>query len=131
MSRLCQECGGINPGAGRICSPCYKERLKLKRPAYAAVQRVKYAVKRGELADLKMDYVKCTDCDNRATVYDHADYRKPLEVEPVCRSCNIQRGPALPFSETMNHYGSFPMRRLSTVPEGVKVARISLNKAPK
>lgn len=38
----------------------------------------------------------CTDCDKRAFCYDHRDYRKPLEVEPVCQGCNNRRGPALP-----------------------------------
>lgn len=27
--------------------------------------------------------------------YDHRDYTKPLSVEPVCRSCNKLRGPAI------------------------------------
>ena len=26
--------------------------------------------------------------------YDHRDYSKPLEVDPVCRRCNQMRGPA-------------------------------------
>lgn len=39
--------------------------------------------------------LKCTDCDRAAEQYDHRDYGKPLEVDPVCRSCNILRGPAL------------------------------------
>ena len=37
---------------------------------------------------------KCVDCERPATVYDHRDYSKPLAVEPVCRSCNVMRGPA-------------------------------------
>jgi hypothetical protein len=36
----------------------------------------------------------CADCGKPATDYDHRDYRKPLEVEPVCHSCNLKRGPA-------------------------------------
>ena len=36
----------------------------------------------------------CTDCGKRATVYDHRDYGRPLDVEPVCQSCNLKRGPA-------------------------------------
>ena len=50
------------------------------------------AIKNGSLADLKKQYIKCSDCDNRATVYDHRDYTKPLMVDPVCKSCNWHRG---------------------------------------
>lgn len=32
----------------------------------------------------------------RARDYDHRDYNKPLEVEPVCHSCNMKRGPGIP-----------------------------------
>ena len=31
----------------------------------------------------------------RATQYDHRDYNKPLEVTPVCPSCNGKRGAAI------------------------------------
>lgn len=36
----------------------------------------------------------CVDCGRKASQYDHRDYTKPLSVEPVCRSCNVMRGPA-------------------------------------
>jgi len=51
------------------------------------------AIKTGDLEPVKNH--KCVDCGRQATEYDHRDYRKPLEVEPVCRSCNRKRGPAL------------------------------------
>lgn len=38
----------------------------------------------------------CADCGEPADGYDHRDYGKPREVEPVCRSCNTRRGPARP-----------------------------------
>lgn len=38
----------------------------------------------------------CADCGKPATEYDHRDYNEPLRVEPVCRSCNLLRGPAIP-----------------------------------
>jgi len=47
------------------------------------------------LPDLRYREVKCTDCDNKAQVYDHREYSKPLEVDPVCKSCNMKRGPAI------------------------------------
>ena len=62
-----------------------------------AIGCVKKAVQAGLLINLKKNDIKCTDCDNRASMYDHRDYTKPLEVEPVCRSCNIKRGSAIQF----------------------------------
>ena len=50
------------------------------------------AIRRRDLPRLN-GKVKCVDCGNRATDYDHRDYAKPLEVEPVCHRCNMKRGP--------------------------------------
>jgi hypothetical protein len=36
----------------------------------------------------------CADCGGQATEYDHRDYFRPLDVEPVCRRCNSHRGHA-------------------------------------
>ena len=36
----------------------------------------------------------CVDCGRTAQSYDHRDYDRPLDVVPVCRSCNLKRGPA-------------------------------------
>ena len=38
----------------------------------------------------------CVDCGRDAENYDHRDYSKPLDVVPVCVSCNHHRGSALP-----------------------------------
>lgn len=45
----------------------------------------------------KACFEKCLDCGSQAVDYDHRDYNFPLVVEPVCRSCNIKRGPAIPL----------------------------------
>lgn len=37
---------------------------------------------------------RCVDCAIPAAQYDHRDYSKPLDVAPVCRSCNRKRGSA-------------------------------------
>ncbi len=37
---------------------------------------------------------QCADCGKPAEAYDHRDYTKPLQVDAVCRSCNVIRGPA-------------------------------------
>jgi len=34
----------------------------------------------------------CVDCGKQATCYDHRDYSKPIDVEPVCHPCNVKRG---------------------------------------
>jgi hypothetical protein len=39
--------------------------------------------------------MQCVDCGAQARDYDHRDYNKPLEVNPVCRRCNLRRGPAI------------------------------------
>lgn len=36
----------------------------------------------------------CVDCGVSAQVYDHRDYSKPYEVDPVCQKCNLARGRA-------------------------------------
>jgi hypothetical protein len=38
--------------------------------------------------------VRCVDCGAPATDYDHRNYDKPLDVDPVCHKCNCRRGPA-------------------------------------
>jgi DNA-binding XRE family transcriptional regulator len=35
---------------------------------------------------------KCVDCGAPATQYDHRDYSKRRDVEPVCEPCNKKRG---------------------------------------
>ena len=42
------------------------------------------------------------DCGAPARHYDHRDYNKPLEIEPVCVRCNLLRGHAIPFGLTAN-----------------------------
>lgn len=52
----------------------------------------------GCLPNLKKTFIPCADCHiERAIRYDHRDYDKPAEVEPVCNRCNILRGAALPW----------------------------------
>ena len=44
----------------------------------------------------------CVDCGAPAVDWDHRDYRNIADVEPVCRSCNQQRGPAI-WQEGITH----------------------------
>lgn len=50
----------------------------------------KYAVKVGFLP--KPTDFDCVDCGTKAECYDHRDYSKPLDVDPVCLRCNSSRG---------------------------------------
>jgi len=59
-----------------------------------AAAHVALAIKRGELPKLD-GKIACKDCGKSATQYDHRDYNKMFEVEPVCASCNQKRGPAI------------------------------------
>jgi hypothetical protein len=70
----------------------YAERKPLAARAHDLVQ---YRVHTGAMRPAS-DF-PCADCGKPATDYDHRDYNKPLEVEPTCRSCNLLRGPALPY----------------------------------
>lgn len=36
----------------------------------------------------------CVDCGNNARDYDHRNYAAVIDVAPVCRPCNLARGPA-------------------------------------
>ena len=63
--------------------------------ANAARNKVKTAIKNGKLKNLKEAHIPCSYCGYRATMYEHRDYNKPLDVFPVCRSCNSSLGSAI------------------------------------
>lgn len=52
------------------------------------------AIYNGDLPKLDGS-VACVDCGHPAVEYDHRDYKKPMEVDPVCKSCNQLRGPGI------------------------------------
>lgn len=53
---------------------------------------VSAAIRRGEIAP-PSEY-QCVDCSEQATEYDHRDYSRPFDVDPVCHACNWRRGEA-------------------------------------
>lgn len=55
---------------------------------------VRMAIKDGALPSLGTRAYSCVDCGEIATQYEHRDYARPLDVEPVCRRCNGKRGSA-------------------------------------
>lgn len=77
------------------CVECSVAAHNLRGTAAAEVYR---AIRLGRL--LPAYTFRCTDCEKWAEVYDHRDYLQPLKVDPVCISCNWQRGPGHPFLVT-------------------------------
>ena len=61
---------------------------------HRALYAVTVAVATGVLPSLRSGALPCKDCGRSATQYDHRDYAKPLEVEPVCGRCNLKRSAA-------------------------------------
>lgn len=96
--RICAFCGNeISMSRKRIspyCSiECSNKVAEIRSSVGAAIRK---AVKSGVIQKLDGS-VQCVDCGNPARHYDHRDYTKPLDVSPVCRSCNFKRGPAHTF----------------------------------
>lgn len=89
----CKRCGVLTTRDRRsiadICFPCSEEHRKEGTNASNIVNK---AVRKGELQ--KVNSLTCVDCGSAAENYEHRDYTKPLEVEPVCRKCNLIRGHA-------------------------------------
>lgn len=74
------------------CFSCHRE-WDRRTGAQAAYKAVAKAILCGDLP--RASDCQCADCGLPAMDYDHRDYSKPLEVQPVCRSCNKLRGPAI------------------------------------
>lgn len=89
----CVECGHVVLSTGSNstfkCDQCCPV-TSMKRLAHKAVAD---AVKCGDLQPATE--CTCVDCGRPATEYDHRDYDEPLQVDPVCRRCNVRRGPAI------------------------------------
>lgn len=91
MSENCVICRERAPHHhfSRYCKPC-GEAVSAKR--WKAIAEVRKAIRRGALRHPKL--LLCVDCGRQAFDYDHRDYSRPLMVAPVCRRCNVLRGPA-------------------------------------
>jgi hypothetical protein len=77
---------GYNQG---FCRRCARRSFEEGQRAGALCRG---AVRRGDLPHAKT--LTCTDCAKPASEYEHRDYTKPLDVVPICRSCNLKRGRA-------------------------------------
>lgn len=95
---ICVYCGekAVREQGARHCWPCQKQR---EPHMWTAILAVRKAVRQGGLPKLDGS-IACVDCGAPARDYDHRDYSRPLDVDPVCRACNQARGPA-----------AFPMER--------------------
>lgn len=94
MRCTCRTCGAIEFRRGcnnRFqCTSCRPRPFTLKQAAHSAVA---VAVRRGDLPRARD--CQCADCGGPAIEYEHRDYTKPLDVVPICRRCNLLRGPAI------------------------------------
>src|ERR1700722_14808754 len=91
----CSACGkeGLFHWGKGTCSDCSQGRrraiISIASKAHAKVQA---AIRKGLLPRLD-GTVACVDCGCEAEVYDHREYARPLDVQPVCLACNNKRGP--------------------------------------
>lgn len=91
---VCLECAVQINRLWKRCIPCqHAYDLRRNRVTRSASAKVSHAVRTGKLP--RPTTLMCADCGRPATEYDHRDYSKPLEVEPVCHPCNKLRGPGL------------------------------------
>lgn len=82
------------------CQPCWWTHLHFKDILSGRQEAAKQVAKARRTGALKPPAeFDCVDCGREAECYDHRDYAKPLDVEPVCRSCNVIRGPAKPVPQ--------------------------------
>ena len=89
----CFHCEAEPSPRSPYCRPCSKRVFEARQRASITLRQ---AIFRGELPHPKS--MICVDCGKPAFDYDHRDYTKPLEADPVCRSCNQMRGPALRYA---------------------------------
>lgn len=89
--RVCCYCGELTRRHyhARYCWACFYARQPF---VVTAVRAVLKAARCGQLQSVLGKL--CADCLAPASAYDHRDYSRPLAIDPVCRSCNIRRGPA-------------------------------------
>jgi len=132
-ARFCFDCAEIKNNGGPLrkkltCSHCantisphsttglcgyHRKKVNLNSLSVmaAAHKIVALAVKSKILPELD-GTIPCHDCGRPAHEYDHRDYKKPLDVSPVCRACNKHRGRAKnhPMDEITRKYTGKPIK---------------------
>jgi len=100
-ARPCAVCGepcGRATKQAKYCLRCSMlksyESSRKSVTSYKTLARnyVAAAIRCGDLPRLDGS-IPCKDCGKPAVQYEHRDYKRPLDVDPVCRSCNQRRGP--------------------------------------
>src|SRR3954470_13878323 len=92
----CSACVAFGAGiACRAVAGSYEFTVRGAMGGSIAMSLVGKAIRKGELPHPTTR--PCADCGGQAQIYDHRDYNRPLDVAPVCRSCNSSRGPAIPL----------------------------------
>lgn len=116
MTRNCCDCGTeirfYHDARTVRCTPCDRARFAYMRYGTGQVQAtqlVSRAIMRGLLRQATGQV--CVDCGAPGEHLDHRDYNLPLDVEPVCRSCNAKRGPAKPKSWSFDEFWADFSRR--------------------
>lgn len=72
-----------------LCRKCWQTENDLQHKARKIFLSAK---RKGRFPNAKT--LTCVDCGKQAHDWDHRSYLRPLDVVPVCRSCNLKRGPA-------------------------------------
>lgn len=94
---ICIACGNVHrrdSAFAILCWACVKAQSILR--SHANRQLISARL-RGDIAP-PTQYA-CVDCSRPAKLYDHRSYVRPLDVQPVCHSCNVRRGPTDDFSK--------------------------------
>lgn len=66
----------------------HKTNYQLRFYQNKIAKKIYRLTKSGKIPSLKKNNIPCIYCGARATRYDHRNYNKPLEVDPVCARCN-------------------------------------------
>jgi hypothetical protein len=118
MDKMCRRCVEIVRGMT-------KDYQQLRQVANTAVAR---AVRRREM--LPPAAHNCVDCGAEALCYDHRDYTKPLDVVPVCRSCNVKRGYGTNLPEYLNLWRAGNGRTFKPHPELRRLVQEAISRTP-
>lgn len=129
-SHKCPSCGKCHSGKSDVCKRCIRAAKQAETPKFCvvcgrsvysrkyktaycsitcstAINRYRHRVIAKVHAQIRSGAIPrasdlvCVDCGKQAFDYDHRSYLKPLDVEPVCRSCNQKRGPAKDVREVI------------------------------
>ena len=85
---ICEMPHGRWPHSPRaaFCGRCMRYAEKLRGKAHGLVGK---AIKEGKLPSPKG--LPCDDCGKPSMGYEHRDYARPLDVVPICFTCNSNR----------------------------------------